>query len=825
MPCPIVRAWGGNYGDPCDDNDVCTIDDEIQNDCTCAGTFQDSDGDGVCDALDICPGAPDPGASCDDNDECTIDDEIQADCSCAGTFQDSDGDGICDANDICPGGPEPGTPCDDGDPNTSGETIQQDCTCGGGVSGTTVCVQIGAGADDAEERNSGSVSLTSSDLELVEDGGGDQTIGLRFVGLDIPQGANILEADVQFSVDETNGADPCNLDIYGEDVDDAAVFISSSNNISNRSLTTASVAWSPPAWTGVGDRGADQLTPDIAPVIQEVVDRANYTSSSAIAVIITGTGKRTAESYNGSSADAATLCVTYDLVSYDCPSIQKNYGDPCDDNDVCTINDEIQNDCTCAGTFQDSDGDGTCDALDICPGGPEPGSDCDDGDPNTDGEIILPDCTCAVPDCPGLGGNYGDPCDDNDVCTVDDEIQNDCTCAGTFQDSDGDGVCDALDICPGAPDPGASCDDNDECTIDDEIQADCSCAGTFQDSDGDGTCDANDICPGGPEPGTPCDDGDPNTSGETIQQDCTCGGGVAGGTTVCVKIAAGNDDVEERANGSLSMTSSDLELINDNSDQTIGLRFLNLDIPQGSNILNADLQFTVDEVNNTNPCTLDIYGEDADDAAAFVNSNNNVTDRDLTTATVSWSPPDWTAIGDSGADQLTPDLAAIVQEIVDRTNYTSASAIAIIINGNGRRVAESFNGSSNDAAELCVEYVPPAPLVKQIGSFENNRMKGTKGNPVQHEPLPVSEDPKPFTVYPNPTTGDLTVSLWSDSAKRVDVQIRNLNGSILRQYPVDVIDGANAVLLEEMDLPGGIYFVQCYVDGRLQTARFVMLAK
>ncbi len=820
--CPAIQK---NFGDPCDDNDVCTINDEVQNDCSCAGTFQDSDGDGVCDALDVCPGAPDPGASCDDNDVCTINDEIQPDCSCAGTFQDSDGDGVCDALDVCPGGPEPGTPCDDGDPNTSGETIQADCSCGGGVSGTTVCVQIGASKDDAEEDSSGSVDLYSSDLELVDDGG-SQTVGMRFLGHNIPQGANILSADIQFTVDETTGVNPCDLDIYGEDSDDAIAFSSSNNNLSNRALTTASVSWSPLSWTGVGDSGPDQLTPNIASVIQEIVDRNNFNSNSAIAIIMTGTGKRTAESYNGSSGDAATLCVTYDLATYDCPAIQKNYGDPCDDNDVCTTNDEVQNDCSCAGTFQDSDGDGVCDALDVCPGGPEPGTPCDDGDPNTSGEIILADCTCAVPDCPAIQKNFGDPCDDNDVCTINDEVQNDCSCAGTFQDSDGDGVCDALDVCPGAPDPGASCDDNDVCTINDEIQPDCSCAGTFQDSDGDGVCDALDVCPGGPEPGTPCDDGDPNTSGETIQADCSCGGGVQGGTTTCAQVSSSFDDAEERSNGTMSLTSSDLELVEDGGAQTVGMRFVGLNIPQGATILKADLQFTADEANNVNPCTLDIYGEDVDDAGTYTSSVNDLTNRSLTTATVSWSPSDWTSVGDAGPDQLTPDLSAIIQEIVDRNNYTSASAIALIFNGSGKRVAESFNGSSNDAPELCIEYVPSAPLIGQgNNSFE---MKGTGEVRMTAEEEwsdKTVQGQHTITVYPNPTTGNLTVSLWSNSSKRMQLQIRNLNGSVLKQYPINVKGGANAVLLDELGLPAGIYFVQCYLDGHLQTARFVMLAK
>jgi hypothetical protein len=35
------------------------------------------------------------------------------------------------------------------------------------------------------------MNLTSSDLELVYDGS-NQTVGIRFAGVDIPQGANIF---------------------------------------------------------------------------------------------------------------------------------------------------------------------------------------------------------------------------------------------------------------------------------------------------------------------------------------------------------------------------------------------------------------------------------------------------------------------------------------------------------------------------------------------------------------------------------------------------------------------------------------------------------
>ena len=45
--------------------------------CVCAGTFQDTDSDGICDANDNCPNlAGQQGDACTDGDPCTINDVI-----------------------------------------------------------------------------------------------------------------------------------------------------------------------------------------------------------------------------------------------------------------------------------------------------------------------------------------------------------------------------------------------------------------------------------------------------------------------------------------------------------------------------------------------------------------------------------------------------------------------------------------------------------------------------------------------------------------------------------------------------------------------------
>ena len=230
--------------------------------------------------------------------------------------------------------------------------------------------------------------------------------------------------------------------------------------------------------------------------------------------------------------DADGTCDASDL----CPAGPEP-GTACNDNNACTINDVIGTDCLCAGTLLDTDADGTCDANDLCPGGPEPGTPCNDNDACTINDVVGTNCLCAgtfadadadgtcdANDlCPG-GPEPGTPCDDNSLCTINDVIGADCLCAGTFEDTDGDGTCDFDDLCPAGPEPGSACNDNNTCTINDVIGTDCECAGTFVDTDADGTCDINDLCPGGPEPGTACNDNNVCTINDVIRTDCQCAG-------------------------------------------------------------------------------------------------------------------------------------------------------------------------------------------------------------------------------------------------------------------------------------------------------------
>lgn len=172
-----------------------------------------------------------------------------------------------------------------------------------------ISVRVSSGSDDAEQSaSSGAVSLTSNDLELVTDFSTNQVVGLRFTSVSVPQGARIVAAYVEFEADEV-GSGTANMNITGEATDDASTFTSSANNISGRSRTAASVSWTVTEAWAVDSK---YKTSNISSIVQEIVDRDGWVSGNDIAIIIEGSGTRTAESYEGEPANAPSLVIVYD---------------------------------------------------------------------------------------------------------------------------------------------------------------------------------------------------------------------------------------------------------------------------------------------------------------------------------------------------------------------------------------------------------------------------------------------------------------------------------------------------------------------------------
>lgn len=190
----------------------------------------------------------------------------------------------------------------------------------------TISRSISSATDDAEEEGpdgsnlgAGGMYLNSTDLEIVQDlespSSGTQKIGLRFNSLNIPAGATITSATLRFkaiTADSPNtNTGVTSLTIKGQAADNATTFESTTNNISNRALTTASTTWNPSSWVN----GTAYTSPDLSAVVQEIIGRPGWANGNSLAFVITGTGSRSAISYDGSPAGAPVLEITYDLPS------------------------------------------------------------------------------------------------------------------------------------------------------------------------------------------------------------------------------------------------------------------------------------------------------------------------------------------------------------------------------------------------------------------------------------------------------------------------------------------------------------------------------
>ena len=172
-----------------------------------------------------------------------------------------------------------------------------------------------------------------------------------------------------------------------------------------------------------------------------------------------------------------------------------------------------------------------------------------------------------------------------------------------------------------------------------------------------------------------------------------------------VRVVEGNDDAEEViASREIYRDSNDLELVEDrtqNGHQQVGVRFQNVKLSPGATVEAAYIEFKADSSDSA-PTSLTIWGEASDSADTFRTSEGNISERPLTSATVVW---DEVAPWEAGQTYRTPDLSAIVQEIIDRNGWASGNSVAFVINGSGVRTAESFESRPADAPLLRVEYV------------------------------------------------------------------------------------------------------------------------
>lgn len=243
---------------------------------------------------------------------------------------------------------------------------------------------------------------------------------------------------------------------------------------------------------------------------------------------------------------------------------------------------------------------------------------------------------------------------------------------------------------------------------------------------------------------------------------------------------------------------------------TTGLRFTDVQIPNGSYVDSAWIEIYAHEAE-ADPAEIIIWGEASDDAVTF-DTNNLITDRPATSASVNWNVTEEWSIW---TQYRTADISAIVEEIVNRPGWQAGNALSIILEGQDMGASALDNG-------------------RDFESFENEEDPDDGGDGLNHperapklvvhySPWPTSvadvKSKSTFKVYPNPANNNqITISSEAlNQGEILDVQLFDLSGRLVLNTKA-----SNGNVLNLNGVSTGVYSLAVTVNGNTTTQKIIL---
>lgn len=394
-------------GEPCDDLNAATTNDVLGADCSCTGETAGCTNVSACN-YDMMASIDDgncffPGDNCDDENIFTINDIYAADCTCIG--EEIAGVAGCTATEACNFNSEatiedgscelPGYPCDDANENTINDVLSVDCACIGELVGCTDALACNYDATAASDNGSCIFpGDTCDDNDFSTD---NDVIGADCVCLGEDNGL----------IDGCTSMSACNYDMAAT-VDNGSCFAIGDACDDGNVLTANDLVGADCSCTGEAVEIVEGCT---------AIEACNF---NAAANFDDGTcelpGYPCDDNNPNTMGDAYGVdCVCSGMVVGCTDMFACNFnpeatfedftcvfpGDPCNDGDPLTLNDIVDMDCGCIGTFVQMLG---CTNMDACNFDSSADTDdgscffvgdaCDDGDATTNNDVYTANCEC-----------------------------------------------------------------------------------------------------------------------------------------------------------------------------------------------------------------------------------------------------------------------------------------------------------------------------------------------------------------------------------------------------------------------------------------------
>lgn len=179
-----------------------------------------------------------------------------------------------------------------------------------------------------------------------------------------------------------------------------------------------------------------------------------------------------------------------------------------------------------------------------------------------------------------------------------------------------------------------------------------------------------------------------------------------------------DDATEKRLGNKVTYDSQNLVFNRANETDILGLRFNDLDIPQGAKIVKASITFST-YTSTSGAANLNISAERIGDSPTFTGSK--LSTRAKTVSNVAWQPEDWDAPNPLTVDgdpvppntYATPDLSSVVQEVVNQADWCGGNSMSFFVSDNtgisAFRSAIAHEQSGLYAPRIRIEYDTTLP--------------------------------------------------------------------------------------------------------------------
>lgn len=288
------------------------------------------------------------------------------------------------------------------------------------------------------------------------------------------------------------------------------------------------------------------------------------------------------------------------------------------------------------------------------------------------------------------------------------------------------------------------------------------------------------------------------------------------------QVNSQHDNREETHNG-YNETANVLNM-QDRSNAYIGLRFRNLNIPQGAEIQQAYLQVTANDSYSGYARTR-IRGIDRNDIGRLSRLNRyGLRDIDKTAAAVTWEMDPFYYYYPS----YSPDISSIIAEVVGRTGWQPGNDLALVMDDFvGERGAFTYRGSGGYAAKLIVQYKGQATpgtvsTVREHLTSKVDELTANGYTPIVDTLYEATNYYGGRDVYYGRQRGNSSVNSNVRRATRVSHRASYTGADAVRPYGCTEDNLSSSNCINEY-IPSGATYISPVTDLQCQTNNHIVL--